>query len=73
MKFKDYQTKKNRLTRLHPDFNLADDDDFFGFDHKEEAIPMSPAFKAAFALVAVGFAWFAYQAVKHIIINGITL
>ena len=34
---KDYQTKKGRLTKkkLEADFNLADSDDFFGFNVNE--------------------------------------
>lgn len=35
---KDYQTKKGRLTKKEydSDFRLADNDDFFGFDIKDE-------------------------------------
>jgi hypothetical protein len=36
----DYQTKSGRLKKKQPhvDFNLADNDDFFGFDSKEEGL-----------------------------------
>jgi hypothetical protein len=35
---KDFQTRKNRLTKKDPsaDFRLADNDDFFGFSQEEE-------------------------------------
>lgn len=63
--------RDRRLNQNH--FNLADDDDFFGFDHKSEPIPTSPTFTVAFVIAAVWFAWFAYHAVKYIVINGINL
>jgi hypothetical protein len=40
--FKDFSNKKSRLTKrdYSADFRLADSDDFFGFDSKEEGFTL---------------------------------
>ncbi len=65
-KMTDYQTKKGRLTKKKPyvDFDLADSDDFFGF---EAPIPVSKSEKLMYAYIAFGFGILIYQVVNFFI------
>jgi hypothetical protein len=55
--FKDYQNKKGRLTKrdYKADFNLADSDDFFGFDSKKEGFTLTQIILGA--VIALPLIW----------------
>lgn len=62
----DYQTRKGRLAKKKPeaDFNLADSDDFYGFQPRLTTTTLE---KILYALVALYFLYFTYEAITFIL------
>ena len=63
----DFATKKSRFTKKQPhiDFNLADNDDFFGFSENESP-KVRMIWKVVTLLLVAYFAWYVFQAVSFI-------
>ena len=65
---KDFQTKSGRMTKKKPeaDFNLADSDDFFGFDGNESDSVGETVWVIASLLLALLAGFYIYQALTFI-------
>ena len=63
----DYRTRKQRLSKKEPhvDFNLADNDDFFGFSENESP-KVRMIWKVLLSIIIAYFAWYVFQAVSFI-------